>query len=194
MPEYCNTRQELMQAWGNWMTEIGNRIGGWDWYATLTFRDPCDPRRPNWTKPGWSYTGFAWIDFQQYLGLGFGLLQPLPEGALTKKGTIRRDLGLKDAQELMDTATAGIKWVRGRELQRERDVSHFHALISGVSNMRRDEAWAWWFKRYGLARILPYDVTRGAGYYLCKYVTKELGEIEFSHSITREDTVYSRRC
>jgi len=25
----------------------------WEWYATLTFRDPADPARPDWTRVGW---------------------------------------------------------------------------------------------------------------------------------------------
>jgi len=63
-------------------------------------------------------------------------------------------------------------------------VPHFHALITGVAGLRRDEAWAWWFERYGLARILPYDRNLGAGFYLCKYVVKELGDIQFSQGLT----------
>jgi len=73
-----------------------------------------------------------------------------------------------------------IYWFRATEFQRWRGVPHFHALVGGVGKLRRDEAWSWWFERYGFARILPYDPTKGAGYYLCKYVTKELGDIEFS--------------
>jgi hypothetical protein len=71
-------------------------------------------------------------------------------------------------------------WVRGMEYQHWRGVPHFHALLSGVKDLRRDEAWQWWFKRFGMARILPYDRQLGAGFYLCKYVVKELGDIQFS--------------
>ena len=37
--------------------------------------------------------------------------------------------------------------------------------------------WAW--TNYGQARILPYDSSKGAGYYLCKYLSKEMSDIEF---------------
>lgn len=75
-------------------------------------------------------------------------------------------------------------WVRGREYQTWRGVPHFHGLIGGVRDLRRDEAWSWWFQRYGIARIEPYDRSLGAGFYLCKYVTKELGDIQFSKGLT----------
>jgi len=38
----------------------------------------------------------------------------------------------------------------------------------------------WCYRQYGIARILPYNPKLGAGYYLCKYLTKELADVEFS--------------
>ena len=147
-------KQDLKQVWGGFLTELGDRpgVGGWDWWATLTFRDP--PYSPSgWTKPGWGYTGRAWDRFINELGLRKGL--------------------------------HSLSWVRGREYQTWRGVPHFHGLIAGVSDLRRDEAWAWWFKEYGIAKIEPYDRSLGAGFYLCKYVTKELGDIQFSESFKK---------
>lgn len=146
------SQAELKQAWGEWLTELGDKAGGWDWWATLTFRDPHNPRLPNWTKPGWSYTEKAY-------------------NALVLHLTFLNDL-------------KPVKWVRGKEYQHWRGVPHFHSLISGVANLRRDEVWGWWFEKYGLARIEPYDRSLGAGFYLCKYVTKELGDIQFSKHLT----------
>lgn len=144
---------ELKQAWGAWLTELGDRIGGWDWWATLTFRDrtPAEVAR-GWTKPGWKYTQGAWDALVREI-----------EGQKGMFGTTW--------------------WVRGREYQHWRGVPHFHALIGGVGDLRRDQVWAWWFERYGIARILPYDRQLGAGFYLCKYVTKELGDIQFSERL-----------
>jgi len=70
------------------------------------------------------------------------------------------------------------------ELQKERGVPHIHALLSSPELPRRDEAWAWWWKQYGFARILPYDHRLGARYYLCKYITKDIADIEFSPGLT----------
>lgn len=78
-----------------------------------------------------------------------------------------------------------VRWVRGREYQHWRGVPHFHALMGGVADLRRDQAWSWWFSRYGIARILQYNPELGAGYYICKYVTKDLGDIQFSKGLTK---------
>lgn len=140
-------KAELKQAWGGFLTELGDKAGGWDWWATLTFRDP-PYKAVGWTKVGWNYTGKAWDTFTRELGLRKGL----------------HDL----------------TWVRGREYQHWRGVPHFHALIGGVEGLRRMDMVDWWFQEYGIARIMPYDRGQGAGYYLCKYVVKELGDIQFS--------------
>lgn len=144
-------RQALEDAWGKFMTDLGDRAGGWDWWATLTFREPPSTS-PTWTKIGWGYSGRAWDTFIEELGARKGMFD--------------------------------VKWVRGREYQKWRGVPHFHGLIGGVQDLRRDGAWAWWFKRYGIARIEPYDRSLGAGFYLCKYVIKELGDVQISPGLT----------
>lgn len=48
---YSSTREELSQGFGSWLETAGR----WDWYATLTFRDPNNPKYPNWTKVGWKF-------------------------------------------------------------------------------------------------------------------------------------------
>jgi hypothetical protein len=134
------------------MTELGDKSGGWDWWATLTFRDRSDDEmRRGWTKVGWKYTQNAWKGFMNHLRDARGIGEPT--------------------------------WVSCREYQKDRGVPHYHALIGGVSHLRRDDAWSWWFSRYGIARILPYDRSMGAGFYLCKYVTKEMGDIRFSDDL-----------
>jgi hypothetical protein len=72
-----------------------------------------------------------------------------------------------------------VGWCCGTEYQRWRGVPHYHALINGVGGLRRLDWMDWWYNRYGIARILPYDKTKGAGRYISKYVVKELGDIDF---------------
>jgi hypothetical protein len=144
--------QVLKDAWGNWLTQLGDANGGWDWWFTGTFREP-PLDIPGWTKIGWGYSGKAWNAFIRELGLRKGLHD--------------------------------VWWVSGREYQKWRGVPHFHGLIGGVKDLRRDELWAWWFERYGFARIEPYDRGQGAGFYLCKYVTKDLGDIQFSPRLSK---------
>ena len=143
---------ELRNAWGDFADELGNRKGGWDWFATLTFRDPpVKEQNRGWTKIGMAYSKRACDAF------------------LNKVGDMR---GMRDEH-----------WMRAREFQKDRGVPHYHLLIGGVDNVRRDEAWEWWFKRYGFARILPYEAEKGARFYLCKYITKPMGEFEFSDNL-----------
>jgi hypothetical protein len=149
-----NQRQDLKTAWGGFLTELGDRAGGWDWWVTLTFREP-PLGNPEWTKIGWGYSGRAWSTFIRELGLRKGL----------------HDLW----------------WVRGREYQTWRGVPHFHGLIGGVQELRRLDLMDWWYDKYGIARIEAYDSSRGAGFYLCKYVTKELGDIQFSEGLTMKN-------
>ncbi len=135
------------------MSELGERAGGWDWWASLTFRERTEEQvKLGWTKVGWQYSGRAWDTFMTHLAF-----QNLPQR---------------------------LWWVRGREYQHWRGVPHFHGLIGGVKDLRRLDNMDWWYGKYGIARIEPYDKGLGAGFYLCKYVTKELGDIQFSKGLT----------
>ena len=143
---------DLRDAWGDFADAVGNRKGGWDWFATATFRDPSvEEQAKGWTKVGMGYSRRACDAFLSELG---------------------------DRRGMHD-----LHWFRAREFQRDRRVPHYHMLIGGVKDLRRDDAWAWWFKRFGFARILPYEAEKGARFYLCKYVTKELGDFEFSDNL-----------
>lgn len=141
--------QDLKQAWGEFVDQVGDRKGGWDWFSTLTFRDrTLAEQAQGWTKVGWSYSGKACDAFLREVG---------------------ETKGLHD-----------LWWCKAREIQHWRGVPHWHLLIGGVGEQRRLTMMDWWQERYGFARILPYDRSLGAKFYLCKYVTKELGDIQFS--------------
>ena len=143
---------ELREAWGDFVDDIGKRKGGWDWFATGTFRDRTEEEiARGWTRVGMAYSRRACDAFLMELG---------------------------DRRGMQD-----LHWFRAREFQQDRGVPHYHMLIGGVKDLRRDEAWAWWFERFGFARILPYKAELGARFYLCKYVTKPLGDFEFSDNL-----------
>lgn len=63
--------------------------------------------------------------------------------------------------------------------------THLHALLwVGGPNMLGQAplirpAWEWWFRKYGMARIMVYDSGLGASYYLSKYLTKDLCDWDF---------------
>ncbi len=139
--------QELKQAWGEWISGLSE----WEWFVTMTFRDPR-PAAGTWTKPGWGYAKGAWRAFIK-------VIQP---------------------------ALGELTWVRCFELQHWRGVPHIHALVGNSDPAipwRQMKEWCW--QNYGMARVLPYDPALGASFYICKYVTKELGDIEFSGGLTK---------
>lgn len=52
-------------------------MAAWQWYATLTFRDPEDPRFPNWTKIGWKSAHNALQRFSNALVMELDYINPL---------------------------------------------------------------------------------------------------------------------
>lgn len=77
-----------------------------------------------------------------------------------------------------------LKWVRMFETQHWRGVPHIHALVAGVDpTVRRMDLVDTFYEKFGITRVLQYDSKLGARYYVCKYVTKELGDIQFSESL-----------
>ena len=139
-------RDQLRQAWGEWLGELAR----WDWFLTLTFRDPESAPGRHWTRVGYAYVNRA---------CEWTLAQWQP-------------------------TVGALDWVRCFETQRDRQVLHIHALLTGSeSTFRwRTFAQAYW-QKYGMSRILPYDRELGATYYLTKYVTKDLGDVRFSSNI-----------
>jgi hypothetical protein len=65
-------------------------------------------------------------------------------------------------------STEGVIWALALEYQR-RDVVHFHALIGGIPESVSKAYWAHlWKKMAGHAKLLTYDPTKGARFYVSK--------------------------
>ena len=54
------------------------------------------------------------------------------------------------------------------------DECHCHALIRGLEGLTYRQIGETWRDLYGREKVEGYDPTRGANYYLTKYITKEL--------------------
>jgi len=63
-------------------------------------------------------------------------------------------------------------WVRGFEIQKWRGAPHIHALVGGLASKRYAEFGSWWWQQYGMCKVEEYNPELGAGFYLCKYVSK----------------------
>jgi hypothetical protein len=71
--------------------------------------------------------------------------------------------------------------VRMFEIQKDRSVPHIHALVGNCDpTVRRMDLVDWAYQRWGITRVLEYNAELGARFYLCKYVTKQLSDVEFS--------------
>jgi len=69
----------------------------------------------------------------------------------------------------------------------DRGTLHFHSLIGGLGDIRRllfKDLW----ELNGFARVEAYDPVRGAAGYVAKYLTKDAGDIRFSHNLTQHLT------
>lgn len=141
-----STGQKIGQAFGDWI----DGMAAWEWYATLTFRDPADPRFPGWSKIGWKSAHNALNKLNNALVMELDYQNPL--------------------------------WVACMELQ-QRGVPHWHMLVANVGDERRMSWLDWWFRNFGIARILPYEEKLGARYYLGKYLVKAQADIQFSPAL-----------
>lgn len=134
----------------------------WDWFVTLTFDVKRLPQGTR-TVVGWKASADAWNDWLDGL-----TAQP----------------GVWDSPGHGTGLPVDPYWVRGREPNPWRQGTHFHALIGGLPpTASRRDAWRDWFESRGLARILPFDPSKGAAHYLTKYVVKELGDVTFSSNL-----------
>lgn len=139
-----STLSPVKEAWGTWLSGLYP----WDWWVTLTFRDP--PVGGTWTRPGWSFAKKGWRAFEK---------------------RVRPSLG-------------PLAYVRAFEIQEWRGAPHIHALVGGLDDTRYAPARDWWWEYFGIASIEEYNPELGAGFYVSKYVSKELGDIEFSNNLS----------
>lgn len=77
----------------------------------------------------------------------------------------------------------GVIWARGSEYQ-QRGALHYHALIGRVPDWVHRLDWLdAWDDLAGFARVEPYDPSKGARFYLGKYVLKG-GEVDLGGPLT----------
>jgi hypothetical protein len=164
------TPQGVQEAWGEW---IAGRWS-WEWFATLTFAPLGDSRQVVHDQVGWSAGDRhyrEWIDsLEQTYSVSGDRMRPV--------------------------SSTGLWWVRAREPHQFRNATHFHALIGGVGNLTRKEAWQLWYRKHGMARIEPIreiggpGIVGGVAFYVAKYINKTGGELVFSdnaHEYMREE-------
>lgn len=134
-------------------------LASWNWFATFTFRNPSNPKFPGWSQVGWKSAHNA-----------------------LKKWSAALDFHL--------TCDIGhevqAKWAAVMEIQPGRGCPHWHLLIADTGEQRRMSWVDWWFREFGIARVLPYKQELGARYYLGKYLTKEIADIQVSPGLSQK--------
>jgi hypothetical protein len=94
-------------------------------------------------------------------------------------------------KSLEKAAGQPISWFRGDEYGEKFGKLHIHMLIGNVAGLHRFtwmERWKEWVpkdreNRNGFARIFPFDPTKGAAFYVAKYVTKQFGDWDISGNV-----------
>ena len=89
-------------------------------------------------------------------------------------------------------ALGELEWVRMFEIQHWRGVPHVHALVGNTDpSVRRLDLVDWAWGRWGIARVEEYNKELGARFYLTKYVTKRIADIEFSRNLGRDHSKHN---
>ena len=72
-----------------------------------------------------------------------------------------------------------VKYVGVVEFQKWRGAAHIHSLVGkNGADARRLREWAW--ENCGWNKIYSYVPDKGAEHYICKYIVKDIQDIEFS--------------
>jgi len=109
-------------------------------------------------------------------------LRDPPEGmgAWTRPGWATAKKARSAFMQAVQPAVGELQAVWAWEIQKGRGVPHLHGLIARqAAEVRRMDMVDWGWRSFGITRVLQYDPSRGASYYLSKYLTKDLADIEF---------------
>jgi hypothetical protein len=86
-------------------------------------------------------------------------------------------------RDLERDAGAPVYWFRADEYGERFGRFHMHLLVGNVASLHRLYWMDEWNRRAGYARILPFEKTKGAVFYVAKYITKQQGEWAMSDSL-----------
>lgn len=163
MQDYYLTADPVLLAIGDFLT-------GYPWahYLTLTFRPPQTHKKA--TDAGLLARGETWGRYSRRIHSAAPVSQ---EYALRMWGAFNRKLALE--------ASVPTFWFYGVEHGEKFGRLHLHALTGNterIPTFRIRELWG-----AGWSHVKTYDPTKGASYYITKYVSKELAEWDISGNV-----------
>jgi hypothetical protein len=128
-----------------------------------------------WLTDGWSWDWFTTHTFAP----------PRAGGLHTVVGWGQSDGRFREWVDGLAKDGAEPYWFRAREPHQFSNATHFHALVGGVGNLSRRDAWRSWFERNGQARVDPIRSADDVALYVAKYVLKLDGSVDFSENAGR---------
>ena len=72
-------------------------------------------------------------------------------------------------------------WVRVSEVQRAREVIHYHALLGGISEANTSFLEQTWYELAGIAKVEPYNPEEKAAF----YISKSMDTMDFSDNLRK---------
>jgi len=134
-------------------------------------------------KRGWSYIESvsnlrlrnelaAWINKFDWQFFVTGTFKPelSYKNTINTKGAFHRWLRVLG----VDYGKHDIQYFMAVERFKSGDFTHIHALVNGLDGLTYRQIGESWRTLYGMEKVVAYDKRRGAGFYLTKYVTKDL--------------------
>lgn len=157
------------------LAAMGDFLSTYPWahWCTLTYRPPAAERDAGRVPMQWG----RWrkrISSSMPVSLPYALRQ-----WIAFERTVRVNAGLP------------LFWFYGVEHGDRFGRLHLHALLGNTERLPTSRLAGHWTA--GFARITEYDPTRGASYYITKYVSKEMTEWDISSSAEEAASLYRDR-
>lgn len=151
------------EEWVRFIKELDLRVGGFDWFSTLTFRDPTHPESAVKAFMRWTHAMNRKIYGVRYTQRPEDGISSVLALEYQRRGVIH-----------FHALQGGTKARPGRQLA-ETAKPAFVLTDRHERAFRRLTAMDAWFQMAGIARIYPYRRDGGAEKYVAKYITKAGG-------------------
>jgi len=172
----ANLSREGREAMAEWLNQTH-----WDIFTTITF---ADERRSilGITHSYYSFLNHLYDWWNIYPVKSFFALERHKYRAIPHIHSLIK-FG-KDTTEFVKELPISKNAVIRFHLNFDKDFS--------IDNVNWSDIWQWTYERFGRTRIEKYDINRGAGYYLTKYIYKPDGVVWWNY-ITDTDWKWIRQ-
>ena len=132
MFETSVTTAEINDAWGQWISGLAD----WEWFVTITFRDPTPRHGSNWTKPGWGQAKKAWAQFADFI------MSDPPRGRWVRCFELHKWRGTPHIHGLISGVNPELN------IKSARDWAYHHYGIARIDRYDRNLGAAWYITKF----------------------------------------------